>query len=539
MDAFIISYIFFGIISGLSEGYGLLEDGPLNASVGGTVMFRTNRPPTEEPFLMVVWNFNHNERSIITWLPTQNNTGPEYEGRITLFTSTGSLELRNLALSDSGDYRVSILPVGENTQIGSTRLDLYEPVSGVTVTPQSADLVEFSGSVSLSCSSSGSSLSFLWMNSSSEVTASDRVQIKTTEGGSTLTIINVTRYDHGLYHCHVLNPSSDGRSPPVNIFISYGPENTTLNVSPSKEHYVEGSDITLACSAESRPSAEFTWFLNGDPLPDTGPELKLKNIQISQSGNYSCQAFNNKTRRDQTSQPSIISVLEPVSSVTVTPQSADLVEFSSSISLFCSASGSSLSFLWMKSSYEAKASNRIQISDGGSTLTIFKVTRYDHGLYSCHVQNAVSNGRSSPVNIFISYGPENTTLKVSPSKEHHEEGSDITLGCLAESRPSAEFTWSLNGNPLPDTGPELNLKNIQISQRGNYSCRAFNNKTRKFQTSQASAVSVLENNKLSGGVIAGIVIACLVVIAAGAAGVCFVYKRTRNLKDKPHSAKTG
>ncbi|KAK2844800.1 hypothetical protein Q5P01_011459 [Channa striata] len=144
--------------------------------------------------------------------------GPGYENRISFDRTTGSLELRSLTLSDSGEYRVIITPDGGHQLTGSTRLEILAPAHNIVVTPSSTDMVEFNSSVRLSCSSSGTFLSFLWLNGSSEVTASDRVQL--TDGNATLTIFNVTRYDQGPFRCHVSNALSNGTSEPVKLSIS-------------------------------------------------------------------------------------------------------------------------------------------------------------------------------------------------------------------------------------------------------------------------------------------------------------------------------
>uniref|UniRef100_A0A3Q1JAD3 Ig-like domain-containing protein n=1 Tax=Anabas testudineus TaxID=64144 RepID=A0A3Q1JAD3_ANATE len=327
-----------------SQSLGILPD-RLTTAVGEKVTFTTAMTPPVTPFLVVTWSFvdSKDDNINIITSSTEDITGPAYTDRITLFRSTGSLELRNLTLHDGGEYNVLIIPDGQVQQKGSSCVYV------------------FNSSVSLSCSSSGSSLSFLWLNGSSEVTASDRVQF--TDGNSTLTVINVTRYDQGPFRCRVSNP-----------LLTY----------------------ILICSAVSTPAALFYWFLNGDLLSDTGPELRLINIQMSQSGNYSCQAFNNKTLRHETSQPSAVTVLGKVLCTT------EVLEFNSSVSLSCSSSGSSLSFLWMNGSSEVTASDTVQLTDGNSTLTIINVTRYDQGPFRCRVFNPVSNGTSKPVNLFIS-----------------------------------------------------------------------------------------------------------------------------------------
>uniref|UniRef100_A0A3B3WCS6 Ig-like domain-containing protein n=1 Tax=Poecilia mexicana TaxID=48701 RepID=A0A3B3WCS6_9TELE len=369
-----------------------------NASVGGSVMLRTNLNSTEEPFRSVSWSFVDSNLIIIS-LPDGNVTAPEYEDRITLFRSTGSLELRNLNLNDSGDYRVNIL----TATVCKTIVFLSTArISNVVVKVSSRDLVEFNSSVQLFCSASGFAPSFLWMNGSSELTNGDRVQI--TDGGSTLTVFNVTRYDQGLLTCHVYNYFSRDSSNPVYLSIYYGPDSISLTVSPHQEKYEEGSDINMFCSAESNPPANFLWFLNETQLFVLGPNLRLTDIQLNENGNYSCQALNFETLVHKISDSFVISVVskylisQPISIVFLLQVSCITV---TSVRLSCSASGFSPHYFWMNNGSEVTASDRVQITGGGSTLTIANVSRPDLNLLRCHAFNFFSEEFSDPVNISI------------------------------------------------------------------------------------------------------------------------------------------
>nr|XP_046254248.1 carcinoembryonic antigen-related cell adhesion molecule 2-like [Scatophagus argus] len=174
-------------------------------------------------------------------------------------------------------------------------LSSTETVSNVTVSVNPPSLMEFNSSAVITCSvSSGSSLSFLWKNGSSEVAAGDRVQL--TDGGSTLTIVNVTRYDWGPFRCHAFNLVSNGTSDSVNLTISYGPDDMALTVNgQSTTSFPVGSNLTMLCSAQSSPPAQFHWAVRGKLVNTTGPMLELFSVSKDQSGSYYCLAFNNHT----------------------------------------------------------------------------------------------------------------------------------------------------------------------------------------------------------------------------------------------------
>uniref|UniRef100_A0A8C7IU10 Carcinoembryonic antigen-related cell adhesion molecule 1 n=1 Tax=Oncorhynchus kisutch TaxID=8019 RepID=A0A8C7IU10_ONCKI len=349
---------------GLCYGKGLLPADSMVGEVSHNVTFTIVNPPST-PFRVVAWTTN-GTNVITSGGSGADDIGTGYVGRITLNSTTGSLELRNLVLSDTGEYVVTILAVGQPKE-GTATLRVYAPVSKMTITANNIDLVEFNSSVSLSCSSSGTSLSYRWLNGSSEFTASDGVQLD--DGNSTLTIVRVTRYDQGPFWCIVSNP--------INSDNENGPENITLKVTPLDVLYGSGSDLTLSCSSESSPPAQFQWALNGELLSNQGPVLRLEKIQANQSGRYSCWAHNTRTLRYQTSEPSDITVL------------------GGSVTLTCDASGSISNRDWRKDGQPLSPSERIIFSEDNKTVSISPLNLTDSGIFLCHLANLLSNENAS------------------------------------------------------------------------------------------------------------------------------------------------
>ncbi|XP_072316976.1 cell adhesion molecule CEACAM5-like [Eucyclogobius newberryi] len=457
--------------TGLVSGAGVLPDS-VEAAEGDTVMFTISLPPTQTPFTAITWSFG--TKSIITSSAGGNYTSPEFGDRITLFISTGSLELRNVALTDTGEYRVNIIPADGAAITGITTLNIYERVSNVRVTVSSSDLVEFISSVTLSCSASGSSLSFLWLNGSDEVTASDRVSL--TDGN--LTISTVRRSDQGPFRCQVSNPVSNSSSETAELSISYGPDDVILETSPQIDDYEEGSDVLLSCSADSRPAAHFQWLFNGELLSFTGAQLELVKIQMNQSGNYSCQAFNNKTLRYTTSEPGLISVLKRIMNISVESSSNEPME-GSSVNISCDASGSISIRKWLINGQELKPSENIVFYEQKRVLSFKVLNRTDSGTYVCEISNSI-NSETVSYSLHVNYGPEN--VQISGPKEIQEDKT-FKLSCFCDSVPTANYTWIKNGTILAQSS-EYTKESAASSDSGQYICKATNEITKK--TVQAS-----------------------------------------------------
>lgn len=100
----------------------MLPNDSLNASLGASITFSPTLPPQEVPFLLIDWKFNG---KTIIFFNVMTTITPGYEDKANISLSTGSLELRNLALNDSGQYRVIISSKQQPTQEGAATLNVY------------------------------------------------------------------------------------------------------------------------------------------------------------------------------------------------------------------------------------------------------------------------------------------------------------------------------------------------------------------------------------------------------------------------------
>uniref|UniRef100_A0A3Q1GWY5 B-cell receptor CD22 n=1 Tax=Anabas testudineus TaxID=64144 RepID=A0A3Q1GWY5_ANATE len=88
-------------------------------------------------------------------------------------------------------------------------------------------------------------------------------------------------------------------SPSVLTLNLYHPNLPSVSVSPSE--IVEGSSVTLTCSSDANPAANYTWYKENEESPKaSGQIFTITDIRAEHSGNYYCEVQNSLGRHNNT-----------------------------------------------------------------------------------------------------------------------------------------------------------------------------------------------------------------------------------------------
>ena len=222
-----------------------------------------------------------------------------------------------------------------------------------------------------------------------------------------------------------------------------------MSVSPSAE-IVEGSSVTLTCSSDANPAANYTWYKEKQEVFH-GQEgsYHFSSISSVDRGNYSCKSENQHGR--------LIS-----ESVVIDVQ----CEYETLMLLLVEQ------WIYKKGlvGWLVLLEKWIHDRDRGTQRMscAFKCTITKPVL----VHNMLHNELSPPD------GPRLPSVSVSPSAEI-VEGSSVTLTCSSDANPAANYTWYKENEDSPKaSGQIFTITDFRAEHSGNYSCEAQNRRGR-------------------------------------------------------------
>ncbi|XP_053275688.1 basement membrane-specific heparan sulfate proteoglycan core protein-like [Pleuronectes platessa] len=213
-------------------------------------------------------------------------TDPEYSGRVENLCGNNKCTLRisNLTESDSAVYKFRFTtnqPNGSLTGSTGVTLNVTDPQLQVHVRRSTAN--PSSTWTELTCHSRcqlPDHLSYVWYNNNKPVGRKKYFHLKHFNAEDS-------------YHCAI---EGQERFPsPTLYYPSDAPKPPSVSVSPSGE-IMEGSSVTLTCSSDANPAANYTWYKRrGDKQVQHLSEetqFVFSSIRSSDSGEYYCTAEN-------------------------------------------------------------------------------------------------------------------------------------------------------------------------------------------------------------------------------------------------------
>ncbi|XP_031340632.1 Down syndrome cell adhesion molecule-like protein Dscam2 isoform X2 [Photinus pyralis] len=254
-----------------------------------------------------------------------------------------------------------------------------------------------------------------------------------------------------------------------------------------------GDDVTLPCVAQGRPVPGYYWKreLQGQTVPVALGEritiisaglLKIAKVRLEDRGTYICFANNSA---GEESVRVTLEVTAPLS-VHVQPQ-VQIVDVGKEANFQCIVGGYPISQIsWLHNSKPVAPDSRVEMMADPPRLTIRQLSKDDRGMYQCIVSNNWDQAQAISELDMGDAGPE---LIYWFSEQTLQPGPTVSLKCVASGNPPPQFTWTLDGFPIPDSSrflvgqyvtiqddviSHVNISNIKSEDGGEYTCTAHN-----------------------------------------------------------------
>ena len=352
--------------------------------------------------------------------------------------------------------------------------------------------------------------SYLWTKVGDEIFRSE---------GKFLVLSNLSHADSGEFVCSASNlvtptlgvPTTRRANSSFILAVNHQPGPST--VSPGEAVGVEGEGVVLTCASSppGHPPPQYRWWRTDNPAETLGSSanLSLSQLQLAQSGLYSCQAYNSRGRGE--AGQGELRVLQPPRVVSHLPAQLTRRAGQTGLSLTCQA--------------RAKPSPRVQwafrgeeIGGEGSALysinttvlsrdslqpvTVISSLHFrgparqqsqellpsDAGRYSCIFSNAAGRAETS-VEVRVEHKPifaaTNTDTKVAA-----DIGETAEMKCGVLAHPEPQFSWSRDRSLVGSLGrimfqsdqklsdrefqSSFSISSIKENSYGEYMCQASN-----------------------------------------------------------------
>ncbi|ELW71060.1 Carcinoembryonic antigen-related cell adhesion molecule 1 [Tupaia chinensis] len=478
-----------------------IKSEPFNATQGKDVLLSVYNVPVD----VSGYQWYRGERVDRSQLILQYETnsqrvteGPQYSGRKEIF-SNGSLLLRNVRQEDSGFYTIHTI-TGIETDQASGQFRVFSELPKPFITSNNSHPMEDKDSVKLACEPETPDTTYRWWINGMSLPDSDRIVL--TKDNRTLTLLSVTRTNKGPYGCETQNPVSTGRSDPITLDISYGPDPPTI--SPPDSNYPPGSNLSLSCHAASKPPAQYFWFLPRRPQQST-QVLFIPNIHKHDGGSYICLARNSATNLSRATIKNIVVIVSlltfwhlPITAqLSIKSEPFNATQGKDVLLSVYNASVDVSGYQWYRGErvdksqlilqYEMNSqkvteglqySGREEIFSNGSLL-LHNVSQDDAGFYTIQTVTGIETDQAiGQFRVFLELPKPFIT---SNNSDPMEGENSVTLTCEPET-PDTTYRWWINGTSLPDSdrialtkdNRTLTLLNVTRNDTGPYECETQN-----------------------------------------------------------------